>query len=90
MIWDIVDVNDTWDSAIEDINEAVKNSAIKNGLIKSTLDRFKFKVPNIQDMLVYHNGTICKACRKNMWCEKHRLMKKEKLIDFDEDDFDRM
>ena len=51
---------------------------------------FKFDLPNIADMLIYHNGTICKKCRMGFYCTKHKLVKKEKQVDFDEDnDFDR-
>lgn len=82
-------MQDTWDDAIQTINDAVMKKAIENGILKSELDKFKFQVPNIQDMLVYHNGTICKKCRKNLWCEEHRLMKKDKQFDIDEDDFER-
>ena len=87
LIWDIVDVQDTWDTAIDNINQAVMKKAISNGIKK---EQFKFAVPDIQDMLVYHNGTICKKCRLNFYCEKHKLVKKERQFDIDEDDFDRV
>ena len=34
LIWDIVDVQDTWDTAIDNINEAVMKKAIANGIHK--------------------------------------------------------
>jgi hypothetical protein len=53
------------------------------------MNKFKFQVPDIKDMLIYHHGTICKKCRHNMLCEEHKLVKKERQFDIDEDDFDR-
>ena len=33
-IWDIVDVQDTWDSAIESVNQAITKKAIELKIIK--------------------------------------------------------
>ena len=71
MIWDIVDVQDTWDDAIEAINDAIMRKALEAGIRK---DQLKFDLPHIADMgYIYVNGTLCLKCKENFACEKHAL-----------------
>ena len=40
LIYDLGDVVDTWDTALNDINDAIKNRAIEIGVTKGEMDKF--------------------------------------------------
>ena len=51
LIWGIVDVNDTWDQAIESINDVSNLKAAEIGIVvPSRKDSTKFREFQIQDM----------------------------------------
>ena len=88
LIWDIVDTQDTWDQAIESINQAILRKAIENGISLNGQSNYKFQTLNIHDMYVLQQGKLCTRCKVDKWCEKHQLKKQKEH--FDEDDFDRI
>jgi hypothetical protein len=42
LIWDIVDVQDTWDDAIKAINDVLMKKAVAKGVYKDVYDKMKF------------------------------------------------
>ena len=42
LIWDIVDVQDTWDDAIKAINEVLMKKAVQKGIYKDVYNKMKF------------------------------------------------
>ena len=42
LIWDIVDVQDTWDDAIKAINDILMKKAVEKGIYKDVYDKMKF------------------------------------------------
>ena len=60
-------------------------SAVKNGIVKKS--KFKFAEFDIADMYRQRDGTLCYSCVKGKACAKHKLMKKDKMVD--EEDFER-
>jgi hypothetical protein len=87
LIWEITDLQDTWDTAIDDINKVIKERAIKNGISKEHHKKFKFKEFNIKDMYYAKNGTVCFHCSKGLECKRHGL--KEGVLKKNESDFER-
>ena len=79
LIWNLNDIQDQWETSVENINKAILQKALKLGIIKEL--KFKFQEFDIQDMFEYHDGKICLDCRRNLKCDQHKLQKKEKLID---------
>ena len=50
MIEGLQDVDDEWQNNVKEINKKIMDSAIKNGITKGNLGKFKFKEFNIADM----------------------------------------
>lgn len=87
LMWDITDLQDNWDGAIDDINNVINERALKLGISKNHHKNFKFKEFNIKDMYYAKNGTICFHCSKGIDCKRHAL--KEGVLKKTESDFDR-
>ena len=79
----IEDINDKWDQEIEEINQHIKEAAIRNKLVKEK-KKYKFKEFNITDTYFDKSKqVVCFKCSKGVKCQTHKFLKKE-VIEGDE------
>ena len=79
----IEDVNDKWDKEIEQINEHIKEAAIRNKLVKEK-KKYQFKEFNITDTYFDKSkNVVCFKCSKGLKCQTHQILKKN-VIEGDE------
>ena len=79
MVQGIRDINDDWEDAQENLNKRILAKAVECGVSKDAVNKYKFNEFNIKDMFG-KDGTLCRACSKNLVCKKHPLEKKDILV----------
>ena len=72
VVANIEDMQDEWDKAEQDIQNAINEKAMQEGIAKQLA--YEFQVFEIEDMYNdIRSGTICYKCKSNKNCEKHKF-----------------
>ena len=74
-IYGMEDQQKLWDDAIERINDRVIARGIEIGI--KEYKKFDFEEFYIQDMYKTAKGMVCFKCRRGVYCEIHKLERKE-------------
>ena len=78
-IYQIIDVQDTWDGAISKINDVMTKKAEEAGFSRQKTRKFQFCEFEFATSKKTQNPNACQECLKNLFCSVHTL-KKKKLI----------
>jgi hypothetical protein len=70
MIYEIIDVQDTWDGAIQKINETLMSKAKENGIPRSDSAGFQFKEFDFATSQ-RKDPKACQECLRNLMCRTH-------------------